>query len=266
MQDKKCHEKKYQACLITGASSGLGRELSILLAKRANLLLLLGQNTIELQHTVDECKKLNPSLQVLFFAGDLCDGVFFNSILELFKTHPIDLVVNNAGAGLYRKTLEFPIDHLKKLFQLNGWVPLHLSYHALQHWQKENKPGTILQIGSALALIPAPYSALYGAAKSFIVQWSLALSEELRNEPQKILVFCPGMIKTPFAQKASLGIHSDLEGLEIPVAASLAMQQLDSGELLKVVPLKDRLLLFLAHFMPLKFVLKLIRKRIEIRI
>jgi len=115
---------------------------------------------------------------------------------------PVTLI-NNSGVGAYGKFDDIDIDRQIKMIQLNVSAVVHLS--ALLLPIIKDRGGSIINIASTAAFQPTPELTTYGATKSFLLNWSLALNEDLRGSKAKVLCVCPGPTATNFFKAA--GFH-----------------------------------------------------------
>lgn len=188
-------ETKITCTLITGASSGLGRELAIECAKRKMNLLLValpGRNLEEF------CKQLSSSYQVLAFGfeGDLTEKEFISRLVNsILRKYRINFLINNAGVGGTVPFQEASIDYLDTIIQLNIRATTLLT-RLLVEELKSHEQSYILNVSSMAAFSPIPYKTIYPASKAFIYSFSRGLSEELKGTSVKVVVLNPGPILT----------------------------------------------------------------------
>jgi short-subunit dehydrogenase len=181
--------------LITGASSGLGREFAIECAKRnMNLILIAlpGRNLKEF------CDQLNRTYSVQAFAyeGDLTNKNYIHEIVkEIQECFRINFLINNAGMGGTVAFQEASVDYLDNIIQLNIRATSLLTRLLLEEL-KSHPQAFILNVSSMAAFSPIPYKTIYPASKAFIYSFSRGLSEELKGTSVKVVVLNPGPILT----------------------------------------------------------------------
>jgi len=188
----------YTAALVTGASSGIGAALARRLhAEGVSRIVLLARRRDRLEALAAEL----PGAEVI--EADLCtdEGV----ARAMAALDGVDLLVNNAGAGLYGAFAEADPARLEAMLRLNCLAPLRLTRHALPGMVARGQ-GAVVNISSGMALQPAPYFATYAASKAFVLSWSEALYEELRGQGVHVLAVCPGVTPTEFDQVAGFPI------------------------------------------------------------
>jgi short-subunit dehydrogenase len=181
--------------LITGASSGLGRELAIECARRKRNLLLIalpGRNLDEF------CEQLsaNYSIQAYAFEGDLTDKDFiYRLVKEILEKYRVNFLINNAGMGGTVPFQEASVEYLDAIIQLNVRATSILTRLLLEEL-KSHPRAYILNVSSMAAFSPIPYKTIYPASKAFVYSFSRGLSEELKGTPVRVAVLNPGPILT----------------------------------------------------------------------
>lgn len=189
-----------KTALVTGASSGLGvdfaRELAqlgcrlVVVARREDLLKQL-QGEIQAAYGVD----------VTIVTLDLSQSGAPQALYELLRQQhvQIDVLVNNAGFGLFGRDLELPWDKLNQMLQLDIVTLTHLTRLFARDMVKRGF-GFVLQVASIGAFYPSPTYAAYSAAKSYVLSYGAALNFELRGSGVSCTVVCPGVTATEFLQ------------------------------------------------------------------
>ena len=186
--------------LITGASSGIGRDLARAFAKRGYNLVLIARNYERLNNIKSELEKL-VNVEI-----ELIDVSSTENCIKIYKKYPdIDILVNNAGfgdCGYFDKT-----DLEKEINMIDTNIK---AYHILMKLYLENMikkdSGKILNVASIAGFMPGPLMATYYATKSYIVRLSEAVREELEKEKSnvKISILCPGPVATNFNKTANV--------------------------------------------------------------
>ncbi|WP_162053864.1 SDR family NAD(P)-dependent oxidoreductase [Pontibacter pamirensis] len=189
--------------LITGASNGFGLEFARLFAKDGYNLILVSRST-------DRMKKLAYKLQddhqlehVCVVTSDLARPDSAREVYEEVKKSGIqvDVLVNNAGAGVHGFFHETDLERENAIIQLNVNTPVALTKLFLQDMKLRNE-GKILNVASVVAQIPSPLMAVYGATKAFVLSFSEALSNELQHTNITVTALCPGASNTMFFRRA----------------------------------------------------------------
>ena len=208
--------------LITGASSGIGRDIARELSKKGYDLVLVARDLEKLNEVKAELKT-----NIEIVSMDLSDS---ENCKKLHEEHrDIDILINNAGfgdCGYFTKTkLE------KELKMINTNI---VAYHVLTKLylqdMKEKNSGKILNVASIAGFMPGPLMATYYATKSYVVRLSESLREELRREKSKvqISILCPGPVDTNFNKVAD--VEFALKGLSSEYVARYAVEKMLRGK------------------------------------
>lgn len=195
-------DQKY--ALITGGSSGIGRELATLFAKNQYNLVLVARNQTELDQTAKELKK-EYNILVHTIAKDLIppEGPF--EVYEEVKAKGIciNVLVNNAGQGEYGKFVNTDIKREFDIIQLNISAYVVLTKCFLIDMVARNE-GKILNVGSIAGEMPGPWQSVYHGTKAFVHSWSEAIRNELKDSNITVTVLLPGATDTDFFSKAKM--------------------------------------------------------------
>ena len=188
--------------LITGASSGIGRELAREFARHGHPVLLVAPVAAELRLLADELER-EFGVHAQPLALDLTQA---GAIAEL-AAHPesadVEILVNNAGLGQRGKFWETPLDRDLDMIRLNIEAVVRLTKHFLPLMVNRGH-GRILNTASIAGFEPGPLLAVYHASKAFVLSWSQALSIELEGTGVTATALCPGPTDTDFFPKADL--------------------------------------------------------------
>lgn len=196
--------KTWTTALITGASAGIGLEFARLLAGGGSNLVLVARSTRQLESIAGQLRR-DHGVDVEVLVADLTNDVDLERVSARLRRddRPVDLLINNAGAGSIGPTTELPLQREENLIRLNVIAVLRLSRVAAAAMQKRGS-GTILNVASLAAWGPLPYFAVYGATKAFVLSLSLALREELRGTGVSVTALAPGFVDTDFGDKAGV--------------------------------------------------------------
>lgn len=196
-------QNKGKTALITGASNGFGMEFARLFAKDGYNLILVARST-------DRMKKLGYELQdeyglekVCIITSDLtrpdAPKEIYDQVTE--QGIDVDVLVNNAGAGVHGFFFETDLDREKAIIQLNVTTPVELTKLFLKDMKKRNE-GKILNLASVVSFMPSPLMAIYGATKAFLLSFTEALANELKETDITVTALCPGASNTMFFRRA----------------------------------------------------------------
>jgi short-subunit dehydrogenase len=196
-------ENNQKYALITGATSGIGYELAKLFAQDKYNLVNVARSEKELRNC--EAEFNNYGVEVISIAKDLSDR---NQVLELceemkFRGIRIDVLVNDAGQGLYGEFKDTDLERELAIIDLNIGATVILTKHFLQKMVERND-GKILNLASIASKLPGPYQSVYHATKAFILSFSEALRSELSETNITITALMPGVTDTDFFRKADM--------------------------------------------------------------
>lgn len=188
--------KKY--ILITGASSGIGYEMAQLLAKQNYNLVLVARSLDKLETIKSELEN-RYSISVVVIAKDL--SIVENAITLHKETQTlglqIEMLVNNAGFGLYGDFVETSLEEELKMINLNVFSLVVLTKLFAQDMVKR-KSGRIMNVASLLSFIPFPYYSIYSATKTFVLAFTETIAAELEGTGVVVTALCPGTVETNF--------------------------------------------------------------------
>ncbi|PTL85978.1 short-chain dehydrogenase [Vitiosangium sp. GDMCC 1.1324] len=189
--------------LITGASSGIGRELARQLARRARTLVLVARREERLEAVRDELLQHNPTLGVMVERCDLAHVEEVDSLLDSLHRHlvRVDVLVNNAGLGDYSLYEQESWSRIHQMLQVNVTAPL-LLIHRLMRRMVEHGRGGILNISSGVARTFVPGMSVYAATKYFLDGFTESLRLELHGTGVVVTQVAPGPVDTEFRDVA----------------------------------------------------------------
>jgi short-subunit dehydrogenase len=190
-------------CLVTGASSGLGKALAELLCEKDYIIYVVARREKLLKELETECKKVGKKGIIKIISGDLTDRIFRMKLIEeiVEKEGCIDYLFNNAGFGKAEKFEEMKSGDLEMMFKINVFAYLHLAQLVIPQMKKQGF-GRIINVGSVVAFTPLPYFTNYNATKSAIYMFNRSLRYELKDFNVKSTVVLPARMKTGFADNA----------------------------------------------------------------
>ncbi len=225
-------EKTSKYAVVTGASSGIGLEFARLLAEDGYSLLLVSRTRKELENVAaDLHSEYGAKSDILPL--DLSSIESVETLWEKVRDKQIDVLINNAGFGDLHSVVDADWEKLYAMIELNISTLTRLSQLAAIH-MKNNGSGKILNVASIAAFFPGPGMATYYATKAYVLSFSEALSEELKNTGVTVTALCPGPTKTHFSETAG----ADKSGLfsgNIPTANDVAVYGYNSMKAGKVV-------------------------------
>lgn len=255
--------------VVTGASSGLGRGIAARLARRGMSLVLTGRNSARLRDVAREISHDAPQVAVEIVAADLSTSAGVTALLGHVGDRPVEVLVNNAGFGSYGPFAEADADHESAEIAVDVSAVVALS-RAFLPGMLARRSGGILNVASTIAFQPAPYQAIYGASKAFVLSFSEALWAEARGAGVAVTALCPGPTRTGFVEAlgADVGHTAIYRRLADPEAVIEAgMRGFDKGRAVVVPGLRNKLLASSYRFLPrewmTRFTARLLRPATE---
>ena len=238
--------------LVTGASSGIGRDIAIYLSELGYDLVLVSRDENRLKETASKIKT-----EVEIYPCDLTGRDNCFKLYEKFKDEDIDVLVNGSGFGLFGNTWETDIEKELKMIDLNITAVHILSKLFLQDMVKRNK-GYIMNIASSAGFLAGPYLNTYYASKNYVTKYTMAMYEELRRTKSKVRVcaLCPGPVDTNFNKVA--GGSFTVKALSSDYVAHYAVDKMFKNKLIIIPGLTVRLGVFFNKFLPIKTSLKIV--------
>lgn len=243
--------------LITGASSGMGRDMARYLSTYNFDLYLVSKDKKKLDKEFKNYKN-----KIKTYSYDLSKEEECIKLYKEVKDEQIDILINNAGFGDAGKFTETNLDKEMNMIDLNIKAYHILTKLFLRDFVKRNY-GRILNIASMAGFMPGPYMATYYATKNYIVSLSLAIYEELKKDKSnvKISVLCPGPVNTNFNKAAN--VKFNLKGLSSEYVAKYAINNMLKGKLIIIPGSLIKIARFLAKISPEKLVARICMKMQE---
>lgn len=253
--------KTIKTALVTGGASGLGYEFALLLAKNSFQLILIDIDSDQLEIVKNELEH-NFQIKVHTITKDLS---LQNSAAELFeevKETPIDVLINNAGFGLFGSFYSTNWNRESSMLNLHVVTTTQLTKLLLDGMIKRGR-GKILNISSLAAFQPGPLMAIYYASKAYILSFSEAIANELKGTGVTVTVLCPGQTKTSFQEVVSEGNKTNKISFNIATANKVTeygYKAMMRGKTLAIPGVTNKILSFLPRILPRKIVTAIVRK------
>ncbi len=253
---------KDKTVVITGASSGIGQALARRFARDGARLILVARRAERLGTLA---RASDPSGEnVTIIPANLAEPSACERVVEEARRRAgrIDVLVNNAGAGEYGRFAEQDWDALDAMMRLNVTALVRLTKLVLPE-MLDRRGGHVVNVASTAAFRPTPYQAIYGATKSFVLDFSLALWEEVGRKGVRVTCICPGPVRTEFFDRGGyqsqrtrfLRLALDPERL-----ADAAFRRIARGRVVYVPGILNKLGAFLVRFGSLKTVTRVTAK------
>lgn len=230
---------KDELALITGAASGLGFELAKLLAKDGYNLILVDIDKKGLCSSREEILKIGSS-SVEILQQDLSKPEAASDIFESIKNKPIEVLINNAGFGVFGSFNDTDWEREAKMLNLHVITTTHLTKLLLKG-MVERHSGKILNMSSLAAFQPGPLMSLYYASKAYILSFSEAIANELKGTGVTVTALCPGQTKTCFQEVVSNGNCDNKINFNIACPTEVAQYGYSAMQKGKIVAIPGRI-------------------------
>jgi hypothetical protein len=254
-----------RACLVTGASSGIGADIARELAGRGHQVVLVARSEEPLRRLASEIGTDDVPAHIL--PTDLSDraerAVLLDRVAELGLT--ADVLVNNAGYSTLGRVADAdPADEMAML-EVDVAAVQDLCTRVLRGMVERGR-GAVLNVASTAAFQPLPGQASYAAAKSFVLSYTLSLAGELSGTGVTATCLCPGPVKTGFAERA--GFDEDDFDSSLPAVmwvssedvARHAVKELDKGSLVAIPGLANQLGAKFSQVAPRRVLLEILKR------
>jgi short-subunit dehydrogenase len=185
--------------LITGASGGIGYELAKLFARDHHNLVLVARSADKLAQLATELETHGVTVKTI--ALDLAKPLAPKFLFDQVQDTPIDILINNAGFGAFGEFARMPEEEILGQIHLNITALTQLTRLFLPPLLQRHT-GRIMNVASTAAFQPGPLMAVYYATKAYVLSFSEAIANELRDSGVSVTCFCPGATHTGFAQRA----------------------------------------------------------------
>ena len=241
--------------VVTGGASGIGLELSKLLIEDNYKVFIIDNNSKNLQ-------KLKTCLDPNSYEGikeDMSSVSSPKKIYNKLKDKNIEVLVNNAGFGDFGKFHKSDWKRDEKMINLHVLNTTHLTKLFLQDMVKKNN-GKILNISSVAAFQPGPLMSLYYATKAYILHFTEAIADEVKDKNISISALCPGQTNTNFQKSVSSKKNKIKFNTSCPVkVAKYGYEALKANNTISIPGYSNKFLVFLNRLLPRNIVPKIVR-------
>ncbi len=249
-----------EVALITGASSGIGKELTELFAQNGFDLVLVARNVAALEELASHLRARHPPVSVTVVPKDLSSPHAPKEIYDTLNEASIavDVLVNNAGVQAYGALQNTDIAQQLRLIQINLVALTHLTM-LFGGEMVERGRGKILNVASTGAFSPTPLNAIYCATKAYVLSFSEAIARDLEGTGVRVTCLCPGATETRFAERAGIE-NIRLFGAFVMDAGEVARagyRGLMGGKTTVVPGLYNRILVSSIRFTPRRLVTRI---------
>jgi uncharacterized protein len=248
--------------LITGASSGIGKELALHFAELGHDLILVARSEQKLKELADAIRSKN-SVIVHVLIKDLTLPAASREVFDWCQESKLepDFLINNAGFGHLQAFSESPWERQSGMIQLNIYALTYLT-HLFLPGMIARKKGRILNVASTAAFQPGPFFAVYFASKSYVLSFSEALSVELKGTGVSITTLCPGPTQSEFAAVSKADGTNLFKNRSIPTSKEVALfayRSMIAGKRLAIHGGMNRVMVGMIRFTPRALVLGIAR-------
>jgi short-subunit dehydrogenase len=226
--------------LVTGASAGIGATYARKLAARGHDLLLVARDVSRLNALADELSAVHGVI-VEVLGADLAKTEDVRRVEKrLREDDDITLLVNNAGIGPKGALLADDIDYLDQMIALNVTAANRLAVAAAQTFAERGK-GSIINIASAVAIVPDIFNGTYSGSKSFVLALTLALANDLKDKGVKVQAVLPGFTRTEIFDRVGGSFDNIPQDrvMDVNDLVDAALAGFDQGELITVPSAED---------------------------
>lgn len=240
--------------VVTGASSGLGREVALLLAAR-------GEHVVAVARTEESLNQLaasSPRIEAV--AADLATSAGRARLLG--AVGDVDILVNSAGLGASGRFVAMPADESARLVAVNVAALTELTGRLLPGMVSRGS-GRVLNVASTAAFQPGPGMAVYFATKAYVLSLTEALAEELRGTGVSATAFCPGAFTSGFQAVAGIESSKLVNGRTLPTSREMAIAALaamDRGVVVAVPGALNKLGAFATRLAPRPVVRRMVAR------
>ncbi len=236
--------------LVTGASSGIGKEIAIYLSKLGHEVILVAKNEEKL---IKISKKIPNSTYVV------CDLSNKDECINLYnkiKKQDIDILINNAGFGKFGEFNDISLDDELDMINVNIRAVHILTKLFLKDFIKRDK-GYIMNVASSAAYEPGPLMATYYSTKAYVLRLTTSIYEELRktNSNVHVSVLCPGPVKTNFNNVAN--VKFEIKSTTSEYVAKYSIDKMFKNKLIIIPTLYMKILIFFTRLTPTKLLAKI---------
>jgi short-subunit dehydrogenase len=217
--------------LVTGATAGIGHAFAVHLARRGHDLVLVARDGARLDDVAASLRDEH-GVQVETLVADLVEPARLARVEERLRdvSHPVDLLVNNAGFGLKKRFLDNPVEDEVAMLDVLVTAVLRLSHAALGPMRARGSGG-IINVSSVAAFLPR---GSYAAAKAWVNSFSEWAANEYRKDGITVMSLCPGFTKTEFHERMSVKRGDGFMWLDVDFLVERALDDFDKGRVYSI--------------------------------
>jgi uncharacterized protein len=251
-----------KTALITGGSSGIGLELSRLFARDGYDIIIVARDEKELSKAALTLKYYGESVRTI--ATDLSRPEAAEELFRRLKGQDVDVLVNNAGFGVYGKFHETPLTRDVQMMELNMATLTKLTKLFLPMMLSRGS-GRILNVASTAAFQPGPLMAVYYATKAYVLSFTEAIAEELDGSGVSVTALCPGPTGSGFQERAQMAGSKIIKGrlMSAEAVAKAGYSGLMKGKTIVIPGFKNAMFAFSVRLAPRKMVTRMVHRMQE---
>jgi uncharacterized protein len=249
--------------IITGASTGLGREFARFCARDGYDLVLIARSQPKLEELATEIRQ-NAGRSTRVITKDLSIPDAAREIFDEVTSAglPVELLINNAGFGLVGRFWELDEEQQMEMVQLNVGALTHLTRLFLPGFVQRRR-GQILNVASTAAFQPGPLMSVYYATKAYVVSFSEAVHNEARDFGVTVTALCPGPTRTEFDKRSGstdTNLFKSRNVMDAATVAQIGLAALKKGKPLVIAGRLNSVMAFLTRFAPRQFAASMARR------
>ncbi|MFS8200731.1 SDR family NAD(P)-dependent oxidoreductase [Streptomyces sp. CWNU-52B] len=235
--------------LITGSTSGIGAAFARQLAADGHNLVLVARDTERLGEQAMELHDRH-GIEAEVLAADLATDAGIEAVAARVAdaTHPVDLLVNNAGFGNKGLYLDVPMEDELRMLKVHCEAVLRLTSAAAESMRGRGRGG-VVNVASTAAFLPR---GTYGASKAWVVQFTQGVAKDLAGSGVRLMALCPGFVRTEFHERAGMGTDN-IPGwmwLDADKVVTAALADLARGKSLSIPDPRYKTLMGVAKVTP----------------
>lgn len=238
--------------MITGASSGIGRELALVAAADGYDLILVARRDDKLRLLTRECEEAHGT-QSKILSADLSREAHWSLVSDCMTgvAERLEVVVNNAGFGASGRVVDLEWSRQQDMIAVNMTALSYFSRHAAGLMEKRGK-GYIMNVASTAAFLPGPLMAVYYASKAYVLHFSEAMAGEMKGTGVVVSALCPGPTESEFLDASQMKRPIYFKG-PIPTSKDVAVWgwgAMKRGKVVAIHSFKNMVLIFSLRFLP----------------
>ncbi len=238
--------------MITGASSGIGRELAYVAATEGYDLILVARRDDKLRDVAKTCEEQHGT-QTKILSADLSREAHWSLVSDSMtaSAENLEVVINNAGFGGSGRVVDLEWAKQQDMINVNMSALTYISRHAAQLMEKRGN-GYIMNVASTAAFLPGPMMSIYYASKAYVLHFSEGLAGEMKDKGVVVSALCPGPTESEFLSASDIERPNFFKG-PVPTSKDVALWGWDAmkrGKVVAVHSLKNVFLTQSLRFMP----------------